>query len=317
MRCCFACLAMALAFSLGGRAPQAFCADSARFETVRLHGLCVRQAPTSRSNIVRALRSGERVRVLDRKGDWVKVAADGGARGWVFGGCLTGFDIKAPALYASRLAPAKSGAAPQDKASFNAMSKAPAPAFSKPRPDKAPLDAYIDHVRLSGAVGSASSAKSFVSAASTMSGAPGSRHMIEIYLKEHRLYLYEKLPDGSRRLVRDYVVATPSAEVESPQGWGVVTGIDFDPWWIPTANMKRRARKKGRVLPNSVRPGIKSNPMGSFKIFLSHGFGYRIHGNNNPGSIGRPVTSGCIRMRNGEGEEMARMIEVGAEVLFF
>lgn len=306
MRRCAAWLALVLILSLSVFSPQAFCADSVRTETVRLQGLCVRQAPTSRSKIVRALRAGERVAVLDRKGDWVMVAAANGSRGWVFGGYLTGFDINAPLLYASRLAPAKSGATPKAPISLDA------PAFSAPKPDKAPLDAYIDQIRLSKAATPAMPA-----AVPGVNSASGSRYRIEVYLNEHRLYLYEKQPDGSRRLVRDYVVATPSSEVPSPQGWGVVTGIDFDPWWVPTENMKRRARKKGRVLPDSVRPGLKANPMGTFKIILSHGLGYRIHGNNNPRSIGRPVTSGCIRMRNDEGEEMARMIDVGAEVLFF
>ena len=318
------CLALILALLPAGFATQAFCADAARSETVRLHGLCVRQAPTSRSKIVRALRSGERVGILERKGDWVMVAAAGGARGWVYGGYLTGFNITVPALYASRLAPADVSVAPQNRAPGAVAAKTAAvpdaPAFTRLKPDKAPLDAYIDRVRLSLAAGRAASSgipASVGHAAPAVYVASSPRHVIEIYLGERRLYLYEKQPDGSRRLVRDYVVATPSAEVESPQGWGVVTGIEFEPWWVPTENMKRRASKKGRVLPDSVRPGLKSNPMGTFKILLSHGFGFRIHGNNDPRSIGRPVTSGCIRMRNDEGEEMARMIGVGAEVLFF
>jgi len=329
MRCLVACLALSMLLFLGVLPSQAYCADAARTETVRLHGLCVRQAPTSRSKIVRALRSGERVEILGRKGDWVMIAAAGGARGWVFGGYLTGFDIDAPLLYASRLAPEKNGAAPRGKTSSvpaKTAATAPqaphmAPAIAAPRPDKAPLDAYIDRLRLYLAANPVKSGTSALSAAVPVAhgarSSSGSRFTIEVYLNEHRLYLYEKQPDGSRKLVRDYVVATPSSEVPSPQGWGVVTGIDFEPWWIPTENMKRRARKKGRVLPNSVRPGLKSNPMGRFKILLSHGDGYRIHGNNDPRSIGRPVTSGCIRMLNDEGEEMARMIDVGAEVLFF
>ena len=69
-------------------------------------------------------------------------------------------------------------------------------------------------------------------------------------------------------------------------------------------------------LVDFVKPGVKDNPMGPFKIILSHGYGFRIHGNNNPGSIGHSVTSGCIRMRNDEGREMAKRIDVGTEVVF-
>ena len=146
--------------------------------------------------------------------------------------------------------------------------------------------------------------------------ASNNRYSIEVRLSQRRLYLYENFPDGSRRLAQAYTVAVPSKDMEAPQGWGVVTGVSFEPWWRPTPAMKERARKKGKTLPESVRPGVKENPMGTFKIFLSHGMGFRIHGNNNPGSIGRPVTSGCIRMRNDEGREMAKRIDVGTEVVF-
>jgi len=146
--------------------------------------------------------------------------------------------------------------------------------------------------------------------------ASSNRYSIEVRLSQRRLYLYENLPDGSRRLDRVYTVAVPGRDMEAPQGWGVVTGISFEPWWRPTLAMKERARKKGKTLPTVVPPGVRENPMGTFKVFLSHGMGFRIHGNNNPGSIGRPVTSGCIRMRNDEGKEMAKLLDVGTEVVF-
>jgi lipoprotein-anchoring transpeptidase ErfK/SrfK len=142
------------------------------------------------------------------------------------------------------------------------------------------------------------------------------RYAIEVHLSQRKLYLYENLPDGTRHLVRLYVVAVPGRDMEAPQGWGVVTGINFEPSWRPTPAMKERALKKGKPLPEYVGPGVKDNPMGPFKIILSHGYGFRIHGNNNPNSIGRPVTSGCIRMRNDEGKDMAKMIDVGTEVVF-
>ncbi|HML55649.1 MAG TPA: L,D-transpeptidase [Solidesulfovibrio magneticus] len=141
-------------------------------------------------------------------------------------------------------------------------------------------------------------------------------YSIEVHLSQRKLFLYENLPDGSRHLARSYVVAVPGRDMEAPQGWGVVTGISFEPSWRPTPAMKERALKKGKPLPEYVGPGVKDNPMGPFKIILSHGYGFRIHGNNNPNSIGRPVTSGCIRMRNDEGKDMAKLIDVGTEVVF-
>ncbi|MDQ7832358.1 MAG: L,D-transpeptidase family protein [Desulfovibrionaceae bacterium] len=142
------------------------------------------------------------------------------------------------------------------------------------------------------------------------------RYAIEVYLADCTLILYKKQADGIRHPARIYTVATPAGDVEAPAGWGVITQIEFEPWWRPTENMKRRARQKGRTLPDVMPPGVK-NPMGPFKMHLSHGFAYRIHGNNDPKSIGRRVTNGCIRMRNDEGLELARILDVGTEVVFF
>lgn len=141
------------------------------------------------------------------------------------------------------------------------------------------------------------------------------RYAVEVFLADCKLVLYEKLPDGGRRPARTFQVATPAGDVEPPQGWGVITQIEFEPWWRPTENMKRRARQKGRSLPDVMPPG-KQNPMGPFKMHLSHGDAFRIHGNNDPKSIGRKVTNGCIRMRNDEGMELARILDVGTEVVF-
>jgi lipoprotein-anchoring transpeptidase ErfK/SrfK len=143
-----------------------------------------------------------------------------------------------------------------------------------------------------------------------------SRYSLEVYLADCTLVLYEKQADGVRRPARTYAVATPAGDVEPPAGWGVITQIEFEPWWRPTENMKRRARQKGRTLPDVMPPGVK-NPMGPFKMHLSHGFAFRIHGNNDPKSIGRRVTNGCIRMRNDEGLELARILDVGTEVVIY
>ncbi len=312
-----------------------------RVTTSRLQGLCVRQTPDSGSKIVRALRAGEEAVALERRGDWILVRVSGGATGWVHGGYLTGFGITPPALYASRLLPdASPGDAAKQAPFASAAETAPAkpaplagmaapalgqaaspPSASSAAPSAAPESALkaLDALAARSAAvlgGHETSSRKTASGQAAPAFSQG-RYRIEVYLNEHRLYLFEKLPDGGRRLVSDYEVATPGGDVAAPEGWGVVTGIDFNPSWTPTANMKRRARLRGRPLPDYVAPGLKSNPMGTFKIYLSHGEGYRIHGNNNPRSIGKAVTSGCIRMRNDEGAGMARMIDVGSEVVFF
>ena len=65
---------------------------------------------------------------------------------------------------------------------------------------------------------------------------------------------------------------------------------------------------KGRIVP----PG-KSNPLGPRWLGLSKK-GYGIHGTNNPASIGRGASHGCIRLRNSDIEELFEMVSVGDQV---
>jgi len=321
---------------------------AARREAVRLQGLALLTDPRDGATMVRALRVGETVTVAGRNGSWVEVVLADGTHGFVQGGFLTGFpDIAPIAAYANRIdatvvRPAQTGeekAAPATAVEHTAPGGAaeksvPVAAVEKavpvapekttkrfePRPLPGPYVPVADGGGLDGLLAC------LITSAKPESGQakmpPGdfndrkNRYVIEVHLSERKLYLYENLPDGSRHLARAYVVAVPGRDMEAPHGWGVVTGISFEPTWIPTPAMKERAKKKGKTLPTMVKPGAKDNPMGPFKIILSHGYGFRIHGNNNPGSIGHSVTSGCIRMRNDEGKDMAKMIDVGTEVVF-
>lgn len=322
-------------------------------EAVRLHGLALRQGPDGTSPMLRALPAGETVTVTGRKGEYLAVTLADGTKGYVHGGFLTGFDDIAPLpAYAARIDPrvTRPGAEP-DKAraakASPASSKTP-PADASPAPDKAstarasstprgadrpapgnaaaaappPPFVYVPVAdgggldRFLAGIASSERPASAMETDAAAQSALKNHFAIEVHLSQRKLFLYENLPDGSRHLVRQYVVAVPGRDMEAPQGWGVVTGISFEPSWRPTPAMKERALKKGKPLPEYVGPGVKDNPMGTFKIILSHGYGFRIHGNNNPGSIGRPVTSGCIRMRNDEGKDMAKMIDVGTEVVF-
>jgi outer membrane protein OmpA-like peptidoglycan-associated protein len=142
------------------------------------------------------------------------------------------------------------------------------------------------------------------------------RHYIEISVNRCALTLYELQLDGSKKLVKEYKVATAKKGTPYPEGMGEVTAIETNPWWFPTDNMKRRAASRGQTL-EPVPPGSKSNPMGAIKIHLSHendGGSYRIHGTNAPSQIGRRVSMGCVRMHNKDGLELANIISVGTEV---
>lgn len=85
------------------------------------------------------------------------------------------------------------------------------------------------------------------------------------------------------------------------------------PSWTPPKEMIIRERKKGRELP-SFMPGGPANPMGARAIYLGSTL-YRIHGTNQPWTIGQAVSSGCIRMRNEDVMDLYERVRKGAKVI--
>lgn len=85
------------------------------------------------------------------------------------------------------------------------------------------------------------------------------------------------------------------------------------PSWTPPKEMIARERKKGRELPNFM-PGGPENPMGARAIYLGSTL-YRIHGTNQPWTIGQAVSSGCIRMRNEDVMDLYERVKHGAKVV--
>ena len=68
------------------------------------------------------------------------------------------------------------------------------------------------------------------------------------------------------------------------------------PDWRPPEEMRARERAKGHDLP-VVMAGGPENPLGARALYLGSTL-YRIHGTNRPDTIGKAMSSGCIRMRN-------------------
>lgn len=85
------------------------------------------------------------------------------------------------------------------------------------------------------------------------------------------------------------------------------------PTWHPPKEMIARERKKGRILPTRMEGGL-ANPLGARALYLGNTL-YRIHGTNAPSTIGKAVSSGCIRMRNQDVEELYERIPVGTKVV--
>ena len=89
------------------------------------------------------------------------------------------------------------------------------------------------------------------------------------------------------------------------------------PSWTPTANMIRRDPEKNRKYAGGMKGGL-NNPLGARALYLYRGGGdtnFRIHGTNQPSSIGYAMSSGCIRMLNHEVSELYGKVRIGAKVV--
>jgi lipoprotein-anchoring transpeptidase ErfK/SrfK len=81
------------------------------------------------------------------------------------------------------------------------------------------------------------------------------------------------------------------------------------PDWTPPAEMLKRRPD----LPRHMEGGI-DNPLGARAMYIA-GTIYRIHGSNEPDTIGEAVSSGCIRMTNEDVIDLYGRAKVGAEVV--
>jgi lipoprotein-anchoring transpeptidase ErfK/SrfK len=123
---------------------------------------------------------------------------------------------------------------------------------------------------------------------------------------ERRLYLV--LPG---RKARRYAIGVGKPGFEWA-GSHKVTRKAVWPSWTPPKEMIIRERKKGRELP-AFMPGGHDNPMGARALYLGSTI-YRIHGTNQAWSIGKAVSSGCIRMLNEDVMDLYERVPVGARV---
>jgi lipoprotein-anchoring transpeptidase ErfK/SrfK len=85
------------------------------------------------------------------------------------------------------------------------------------------------------------------------------------------------------------------------------------PGWTPPPEMIARERAKGRILPAFMEGGVK-NPLGARALYIGSTL-YRIHGTSEPWTIGRAVSSGCIRLTNDDVIDLYDRVKVGAKVV--
>ncbi len=81
------------------------------------------------------------------------------------------------------------------------------------------------------------------------------------------------------------------------------------PDWRPPSQMLQRRPD----LPRHMKGG-PDNPLGARAMYLGSSL-YRIHGSNEPWTIGQAVSSGCIRMRNQDVMDLYQRVKVGTRVV--
>ena len=81
------------------------------------------------------------------------------------------------------------------------------------------------------------------------------------------------------------------------------------PTWTPPPEMLKRRPDLPRFMP-----GGPENPMGARALYLGSSL-YRIHGTNEPHTIGQAVSSGCFRMINDDVVDLYGRVKVGAKVV--
>jgi lipoprotein-anchoring transpeptidase ErfK/SrfK len=81
------------------------------------------------------------------------------------------------------------------------------------------------------------------------------------------------------------------------------------PDWVPPAAMVARQP----YLPRWIGGG-PGNPLGARALYLGH-TDYRIHGTNDPSSIGKHMSSGCIRMLNEDVTDLYNRVNIGTTVV--
>jgi lipoprotein-anchoring transpeptidase ErfK/SrfK len=134
---------------------------------------------------------------------------------------------------------------------------------------------------------------------------PGRHAPGTIIIDTPNKFLY--LVQGNGRALRYGIgVGRPGFE------WAGVKSVTLKrewPDWRPPAQMLKRRPD----LPRHMAGG-PDNPLGARALYLGSSL-YRIHGTNEPATIGRAVSSGCIRMRNQDVIDLYGRVRVGTKVV--
>lgn len=130
----------------------------------------------------------------------------------------------------------------------------------------------------------------------------------------HARFLYLVMENGK---AMRYGVGVGKAGLEFT-GTGTIARKAAWPHWTPTPDMiKREPDKYGGELRDGMEGGI-DNPLGARALYLfkdGRDTLFRIHGTNQEWSIGKAVSSGCIRMLNQDVIDLNRRVPTGSKIV--
>ena len=129
--------------------------------------------------------------------------------------------------------------------------------------------------------------------------------------KKRFLYLVQ---EGGKAL--RYGVGVGKAGLEF-QGTATVNRKAQWPHWTPTPDMIRRDPERYRPWAGGMEGGT-DNPLGARALYLfkdGRDTLYRIHGTNEPETIGQAVSSGCIRTMNQDVMDLYNRVPTGSKVV--
>ena len=107
---------------------------------------------------------------------------------------------------------------------------------------------------------------------------------------------------SGREVVRSWPVSVGQEGYNTPAGQYTIGHMIWNPRWVPPKSAWARDHK-------TEPPGAISNPMGRVKMFFREPDLY-IHGTYLPSSLGNARSHGCIRMRNIDAVELARIVMI-------
>lgn len=160
-------------------------------------------------------------------------------------------------------------------------------------------------------------------------GKPRNGLQVQNKYGQHPQYLRQVVPYNSREAKGTIIVDTTARYLYLILGhgramrYGIGVARDGFEWsgthkitakkewpsWTPPAEMRKRQPE----LP-AFMPGGLNNPLGARALYIGNTL-YRLHGTTAPWSIGRKVSSGCIRLTNDDIIDLYRRASIGAKVI--